>query len=311
MLLLTGLVTPPAPNAAEVVEVHDAASLRIALREAGPGDQIRMASGVYNGRFIIEVDGTSGAPITLTGPRNAVIDGGGTASGRVVTLQADHWRLSGFTVTNGQKGIMALGANHTVLERLRVHHIGDEAVHFRDNSSDNVVRDSEISDTGLREPGFGEGVYFGQAVSNWVDGRADRSDRNAAVGNHFGPNVRAEAVDVKEGTTGGQVRGNTFDGTGMTGANYADSWVDLKGNGYLVADNRGTRALRDGFQTGVMLDGWGRGNTFRGNTADVRGPGYGFNIKLVGGDPLGNVVCSNNVVTGAASGVANIARTSC
>ena len=309
LALLAGLVAPVGPAA--VVEVHDAATLRAALGQAGPGDEIRMVDGVYNGRFVIDVDGTAGAPITLTGSRGAVIDGGGTASGRAVQLEADHWRLVGFTVTNGQKGIMALGANHTVVDGVRVHHIGDEAVHFRDGSSDNVVRDSEISDTGLREPGFGEGVYFGQAVSNWPDGQPDRSDRNAAIGNHFGPDVRAEAIDVKEGTTGGEVSGNTFDGTGMTGANFADSWMDVKGNGYLVADNHGSIALRDGFQTHVAVEGWGRDNTFRHNTADVRGPGYGFSIALSGGNALGNVVCADNTVTNAGAGKANVPTTAC
>lgn len=313
LLLAAGLVAPTGPAAAviDVIDVHDANTLRVALREAAPGDEIRLADGLYSGRFIIEVNGTATAPITLTGSRAAVIDGGSTVSGRAVTLRADHWRLVGFTVTNGQKGIMALEADHTIVDDVRVHRIGDEAIHFRDNSSDNLVRDSEISDTGLREPGFGEGVYFGQAVSNWPGTDPDRSDRNAAVGNHFGPNVRAEAIDVKEGTTGGEVVGNTFDGTGMTGANYADSWLDVKGNGYLIADNRGTTALRDGFQTHVAVDGWGRDNTFRGNTADVRGPGYGFSVQLSGGDALGNVVCSDNVVTGAGSGVANVPATPC
>ncbi|MGH3881562.1 MAG: nitroreductase family deazaflavin-dependent oxidoreductase [Actinophytocola sp.] len=67
----------------------------------------------------------------------------------------------------------------------------------------------------------------------------------------------------------------------MTGANFADSWLDVKGNGYLVADNHGSTALRDGFQTHVAVEGWGRDNTFRHNTADVRGPGYGVQHRAV------------------------------
>jgi parallel beta helix pectate lyase-like protein len=306
-LALSGLVVPTQARA--VIDVHDAASLSAALAEAGPGDEIRMAPGSYDGKFTITTDGTADAPITLTGPRDAVIDAGGTSNGRAVQLEADHWHLSGFTVTNGQKGIMALGANHTVVDGVKVHHIGDEAIHFRDNSSDNVVRNSEISDTGLYQPGYGEGVYFGQAVSNWPGGQQDKSDRNKAIGNHFGPDIRAEAIDIKEGTTGGEVRDNTFDGTGMTGENYADSWMDIKGNGYLIVGNRGTTALHDGFQTNVIIDGWGRDNVFANNTADVGGPGYGFSIKKNGDDALGNVVCANNTVTNADSGVANVPTT--
>ncbi|MGH3881563.1 MAG: hypothetical protein ACRDSK_31450 [Actinophytocola sp.] len=118
LALFAGLVAPVGPAA--VVDVHDAATLRTALGQVRPGDEIRTADGVYNGRFVLDVDGTAGAPITLTGSRGAVIDGGGTAGGRAVQLEADHWRLVGFTVTNGQKGIMALGANHTVVDGVRV-----------------------------------------------------------------------------------------------------------------------------------------------------------------------------------------------
>lgn len=294
--------------AVRVVNVSNGSQLGAALQNAQAGDEIRMADGVYAGRFVISRSGTGVAPIVLTGSRNAVIDGQGTASGRAVQLQADHWRLVGFTVTNGQKGIMALGAHHTIIDGVRVHRIGDEAIHFRDNSTDNTVQNSEISDTGLREPGFGEGIYFGQAVSNWPSGQPDRSDRNKAIGNSIGPNVRAEALDLKEGTTGGEVRGNTFDGAGMSGANFADSWIDAKGNGYQITGNRGTTSRLDGFQTHVAVSGWGNNNVFSGNTADVRAGGFGFNVASAS---TGNVVCSNNTVTNAGSGAANVPLSNC
>jgi hypothetical protein len=35
--------------------------------------------------------------------------------------------------------------------------------------------------------------------------------------------------------TGGTLSGNTFDGAGMSGADYADSWVDVKGNSWAVS----------------------------------------------------------------------------
>jgi hypothetical protein len=307
--LIIGIVTAPGvASAARIVNVGNASQLTSALQNAIPGDEIRMADGTYAGRFIISRSGTTSAPIVLTGSRAAVIDGQGTSSGRAVQLQADNWRLVGFTVTNGQKGIMALGAHNTIIDRVRVHHIGDEAIHFRDASTDNTVQNSEVSDTGLREPGFGEGLYFGQAVSNWPNGQPDRSDRNKAINNKIGPNVRAESLDLKEGTTGGEVRGNTFDGNGMSGANFADSWIDAKGNGYRITGNRGTTSLLDGFQTHVAVSGWGNNNVFSGNTADVRAAGFGFNVNS---GTSGTVVCSNNTVTNAGRGAANVPLTNC
>jgi F5/8 type C domain/Right handed beta helix region len=307
-MITSALALPGVASAVRIINVSTASQLTAALQNALPGDEIRMADGTYAGRFIISRSGTAAAPIVLTGSRAAVINGGGTGSGRIVQLQADNWRLVGFTVTNGQKGIMALGAHNTIIDGVRVHHIGDEAIHFRDASTDNTVQNSDVSDTGLREPGFGEGLYFGQAVSNWVNGQPDRSDRNKAINNKIGPNVRAESLDIKEGTTGGEVRGNTFDGAGMTGANFADSWLDVKGNGYRITGNRGTTALLDGYQTHVAVSGWGNNNVFNGNTVDVRASGFGFNINR---STTGNVVCSNNIVTNAGSGAANVPLTNC
>jgi hypothetical protein len=306
-----GLVSPGVAAAARIVNVSNAAQLTAALQNALPGDEIRLANGTYSGRFIISRNGTTSAPIILTGSRSAVIDGGNTATGRIVQLQADNWRLRGFTITNGQKGIMALGAQNTIVDGVRVFRIGDEAIHFRDNSTDNVVQNSLISDTGLREPGFGEGIYFGQAVSNWVNGQVDRSDRNRAINNHLGPNIRGEHLDLKEGTTGGEVRGNVFDGNGMSGQHFADSWIDAKGNNYRITGNRGTRTVLDGFQTHIAVAGWGRNNVFSGNIADVQAPGRGFNIQRDGSGAAGNVVCTNNTVTNAGAGVANIPLSGC
>jgi len=45
-------------------------------------------------------------------------------------------------------------------------------------------------------------------------------------------------MDIKEGTTGGPISGNTF-GAGMSGS-WADSWIDLKGNGWVIQNNHGS-----------------------------------------------------------------------
>jgi hypothetical protein len=148
-------------------------------------------------------------------------------------------------------------------------------------------------------------VYIGSAHTQWCDHsgcQPDRSDRNRITGNVLGPHTTAEHIDVKEGTRGGVILGNVFLGEGMVDREGADSWVDVKGNVYLVAGNRGTTAPRDGFQVYSKLPGWGNDNRFLGNHADVRGPGYGF--KIAGG--TGNVVGCDNLVTGARRGLANV-----
>ena len=299
----------PAPCAApdgRRVAVASAEELASALEEARPGDAIILADGVYPGRFVIAASGTPEAPITLCGSRRAVLAGGSTDRGYGVHLRADHWRLVGFTVTDSQKGIVADGANHNVLRGLAVYNVGQEGIHFRAFSSYNLLEDSEVHNVGVREGHNGEGVYVGSAHSNWceyTDCQPDRSDFNEIRNNTIGPNTTAESVDIKEGTTGGVVAENTFSGAGMSDA---DSWVDVKGNGYRIAANVGLRAPTDGFQTHVESNGWGRDNVFRGNVADVHGDGYGVRIDGGEADPRGNAVGCDNRVDNAAEGLANV-----
>ncbi|MEO3751681.1 right-handed parallel beta-helix repeat-containing protein [Streptomyces sp. B6B3] len=315
-----------------VVEVGTAEELTDALADAQPGDTIRLAPGAYDGTFFATAQGTAEQPITLTGPRDAVLsnaDGGCDPTdepGDSVNYcgyglhlnHAAHWELSGFAVTDSAKGIVLDDTNHVLIDGVEISETGAEAVHFRASSSDNVIRNSTIHDTGLEQPQYGEGIYFGSAVSNWPqygeDGGEgpDRSDRNQALNNTVGPDVTAEAVDVKEGTEGGVVRGNTFDGHGITGENYADSWLDMKGNGYLVEGNIGTfdgdGELLDGHQVHSVVDGYGCGNSFRGNDSDLGGAeGYAIHLPDhadCDADP--NVVYDDNTVTDAGSGLTNI-----
>ncbi|WP_088281090.1 hypothetical protein [Kineosporia sp. A_224] len=282
--------------------VSSAAQLTAALAAASAGDAILLADGVYTGAFVATAKASAGAPVYLCGSRSAVLDGGSTSGGYVLHLDgAAGWRVSGFTVRNGQKGVMVDGGRGNALQDLLVEEIGDEAVHLRRQSTGNVVRGLTIRDTGRRKEKFGEGVYVGSAESNWCDVNGcspDRSDGNFVLDNRIGPTT-AESVDVKEGTSGGVVAGNVLDGTGLVGA---DSWVDVKGNGWLVTGNRGTRSPMDGFQTHVVADGWGRDNVFRGNVADLAGgSGVGYYLHK---DVPNTVACSNKV-TGAAGGLSN------
>jgi hypothetical protein len=261
------------------VEVRDAVGLTHALATVTPGAVIRLAPGLYPGRFVATARGTPEQPIVLCGGRDAVLDGGDVeVDGYTVHLAgAQHWQLSGFTVRGGQKGVMADGARMTLMEGLLVEGTGDEAVHLRRTSTDNVVRGNVIRRTGLREAQFGEGVYVGTAESNWCRESAcapDRSDRNVIEGNDISETT-AESVDIKEGTSSGVLRDNTFSGSAMT---EADSWVDVKGNDWVIVGNTGTDSPQDGFQVHEILDGWGVGNFFGANVSDVDADGYAINI---------------------------------
>lgn len=292
-----GAVTCPAAT----VEVADADALAAALDAAAPGDVIGIAPGTYRGKFVATADAGSD-PIWLCGSREVVLDGGGIKQGYALHLDgAAGWRLVGFTVRNAQKGVMADHATGNVIQGLLVEDIGDEAIHLRAFSTDNVVRGNEVRDTGQRREKFGEGIYVGSAESNWcrhTDCDPDRSDRNEIVGNLvYG--TTAEGLDVKEGTADGIARDNVFGGDALSGA---DSWVDAKGNDWVFERNTGIGSPQDGFQMHEILDGWGTGNVFVANVARVDGPGHGFAAT----NTEGNVVRCDNEVTGAGSGFADV-----
>ncbi len=291
--------------------VSTASGLTDALAAATPGATVVLADGRYEGRFTIAVTGTATAPITLCGASGAVLDGGGTDTGYTLHLQgASHWRLEGFSVSGGQKGVMLDGSSSNVLTGLSVSGTGDEAVHLRAGSSDNTVENSTISNAGLHDAKFGEGIYVGTAQSNWCEISAckpDASDRNLISGNTVS-GTTAETIDVKEGTTGGQLLGNVLDGSAATAV---DSLIDVKGSDWVVSGNIGTAAPKDGAQVHVILEGWGARNAFDGNSFAVAPPGYA--VSVVGdARAAGNqVACDNRATVAGTDAPGRVTNVTC
>jgi hypothetical protein len=288
--------------------VSSAAGLHDALATASPGTVILLSPGTYPDKFSVTASGTAAYPITLCGPRTAVLDGGSIASG--YTFHLDHanwWRIEGFTVTGGQKGVMADHSDHDLIAGLYVHNIGDEAIHLREFSSYDTVSGVVIRDTGLYSSKFGEGIYVGTANKNWCRYTAcqpDASDYDVIVGNNIA-RTTAENVDIKEGTFGGRIVSNYFNGTGMT-SSAATSWVNVKGNGWRIFQNTGIDSVGNGLSDHQVYAGWGVNNVFADNKLTVNGPGYGIYIQS---KRLHDAVACSNKVSGAAKGYANQACT--
>ncbi len=308
--------TSPTPPAAATgcsgpgsTTVSTAGALMTALSGAHPGETIVLAAGVYTGNFTASHSGTSSAPITLCGSRAAVLEGESIKEG--YTFYLDHaswWRVEGFTVQGGQKGVVADGADHDLLDGLYVHGTGDEAIHLRSASSDDTVSRSVVRDTGLLTQFFGEGLYVGSAHKNWCrysGCQPDRSDDDVLIDNNIS-DTTAENIDIKEGTTGGKIIGNQFDGTGMV-ESAATGWINVKGNDWTIEDNTGVNSVKNGYQVHQVYPGWGIGNVFTGNRAQVNGPGYGIYVQ---NKRLQTVVACNNVVSAAGSGFSSIACSS-
>jgi len=308
----SGTAPPPAnpcsPLTGTALSVSTAADLIAALASATVGTTILLADGIYAGTFTTGANsGTAQNPIAICGSRSATLDGGSTASGTVLHITQSYWVVAGITVRNGQKGVVLDNAAHSLLTGILVTEIGDEGVHFRSNSSDNRLTQSEIRGTGKYSPGFGEGVYIGSAVSNWAKitgGTPDQSDRNI-VDNNIIADTTAECVDIKEGSSFGVIASNRFDGGSLSGQNYADSWIDVKGHGYTITGNTGVNAsaaVTTGFQVHVVsgdagiIPNSGNDNVFSGNSLDLTGSSASAGIS-VQATATGNIVrCDNTVI---------------
>lgn len=142
-------------------EVYDNEDFHSALKSANPGDTIHLNDGHYNGQFESSRSGSSSAPITLKGSKSAVI----SSSNYGIYIKGDYWHLEGFKVSDAKKGIILEGASHCVLDNIEVTKIHEEGIHFRQSSQHNILRNSHVHDTGTVTPGYGEGVYIGQAVT--------------------------------------------------------------------------------------------------------------------------------------------------
>lgn len=259
---------------------------------------------------------TAAKPILIEGSRKAIIDGGGTGGHYGLYLvDADYWQVKGITIANATKGLVMDRSSHVLLDGIEVTSIGQEAVHFRDFSDHGTIQNSYVHKTGQKNAAYGEGIYVGSANSNWATysgGIPDKSD-NVLVQNNLVTDIGAEGLDIKEGSSNGVIKGNTFDGASVQGKNSADSWVDVKGNNYTLEGNKGvyaidgrtgTHIILDGYQVHNVYAGWGFNNVFTGNSADMgNAKGFGFMVQK---SAQGNIIYCNNTVSGAASGLSNI-----
>ena len=320
----TTTTTTTAPPTGGEIRVNSVAAIRTALGSARAGDVIVVADGEYQfkPRLLASASGSAVAPITLRGSRAAVLRTKNASGDYGLSITGDYWHIEGLTVAHATKGIVLDGSRGTVIDGVEVFDIGDEAIHFRACSSDGVLRNSFVHDTGRNSAQYGEGVYVGSANSNWsqyqctdpVEGQAqgDNTERVLIENNVF-QDVTAEGADLKEGTDSGVFRGNTFIRAGNSGQNSADSAVDAKGNNWVIENNNVSDSMApwnddgvmspseflDGFQSHSVYSGYGTGNVFHGNRVIGAIPGFGIGLY----PKLANLVTCSNTAPGAAKGL--------
>lgn len=181
-VLLIGFLLASPLAAAERAVVPGAGSLAEAIAGAQPGDVLRLTDGAYGGPVAID------RPLTITGPRAAVVDGLG--HGSVVTITAPDVTLSGFTVTGSGRvnqdldsGVKIVqGADRARVENLLV----IDNMHGIDvhGGRDAVISANEI--VGTRSPRMnerGNGIYVWNSPGTLLEDNVIRYGRDGIFSN--------------------------------------------------------------------------------------------------------------------------------
>lgn len=258
-------------------------TIQKAVDLAQPGDTINLASGTYNQDILSRRNGTASAPITLTGPSNAIIKGGG--NGRVFEINHDYLTLDGFTMDGRvssssyrDKLVFAIGTEvRDGVSGLRVlnmtfRNAGGECLRLRYFAQNNEIAYSTFLNCGQDDyPGGewagggknGEAIYIGTSNNQWGDGKnptnePDQSNNNW-VHNNFMNTQGNECVDVKEGSTGNIIEYNEC--TGQKDENSAG--LNSRGDGNTFRYNETYGNVGGGVRLGgALVDGeqYGKNN---------------------------------------------------
>ncbi|MDC7224605.1 MAG: PKD domain-containing protein [Spirochaetales bacterium] len=253
------------------VSVSDGESLQEALAAAAPGDTILLESGTYTVEttsgsfetadggsrscrwyFRCEEDGSADNPITLKSSDSsdpAVLCGAGwSESGYGLYITGDYWVVQDIVITESAKGIVLDNSYHSSLTDLEICEIGQEGIHVRDGSSYTTIDGVNLHDIGKEDDGYGEGIYIGSDNSVWWEGDGVDTGESGlyyhrevmdthVTGCTVGPEITAEPFDIKEGSYGTIVEYCTIYGSGVSGNNFADSHMDIKGYETIIRYN--------------------------------------------------------------------------
>lgn len=180
-LILALLMISPA-LAAEHVVAPGAGSLAKAVAGALPGDVLQLQPGIHAGAVAID------RPLTVTGPVEAVVDGGG--KGTVITVTVPDVTLQGFSVTGSgmmnkdlDAGVKILkGADRAQVLGLELH--GN--MHGIDVHGGHDARVVGNRITGTRNPHMnerGNGIYVWNSPGTLLEGNSIRFGRDGIFSN--------------------------------------------------------------------------------------------------------------------------------
>jgi len=270
----------------DTTTVSTSTELEDALENAEPGDKIVIASGTYTGNFELTTSGTQSLPIWVVAEDSTdmpILDGDDSDNNTVLSIDGtdqddgiSYIYIEDILVTGGRTGISFDMVNYSTVDNVEVYGVGQAGIHLRDGSSYNIVKNSNVHDTGLYNVKYGEAIYIGSDYTKWPDADGTSSydpavDYNQILSNILGPNVTAEHIDVKEGSSYSYIIGNTFDAEGMDDIiNGGLSFIDFKGNyaeaAYNEGDQNDNEYFENAFEINEKSTGWGYYNEIHDNS---------------------------------------------
>ena len=181
-VLLIGLLLASPLPAAERAVAPGTGSLAEAIAGAAPGDVLTLTDGAYRGPVTID------RPLTITGPRGAVVDGLG--QGTVMTLAAPDVTLTGFTVTGSGRANQDLDAGVKVLEgadRARIEGLlvtgNMHGIDVHGGRDAQVVGNEIVGTRQLHMNERGNGIYVWNSPGTLLEGNDIRYGRDGIFSN--------------------------------------------------------------------------------------------------------------------------------
>lgn len=276
-----------------VVNVATSQALSTALSQAAPGDKIVIAPGTYPGKFKLSKSGEKDKPIWLVGSDASnmpILDGGDYNNKTALAIDGGDDKgiayvyIQHIKVTNARGGITVDNADYVTIDGVEAYNVGQAGIHLRDGSEYNIVKNSFIHDTGLYNVKYGEGIYIGSDYTKWPGGKSSseynpKVDYAQIINNTIGPNVTAEHIDIKEGSSYAYVIGNTFNAAGMIDIlNGGLSYIDFKGNyaeaAYNLGNQNGNPYFENAFEVNTKSEGWGFNNKIHNNVLNFNDEHY-------------------------------------